>query len=96
MASSEHCVTTLVDQVALAIGLSSPEQENDTVLLVTGGTDGCIRQPFPTRVFVTLGLTLHHCQHGVQQQNSALGPRNQISMAGGQRVGLFQNVGRSG
>ena len=95
MASSEHRVTTLVDQVALAIGVTAPQQEDDVVLLVTDGTDGCVRQPFPTQVFVAVGLALHHRQHGVQQENTLFGPRGQVSMAGGQGVGFFQHVGQA-
>src|SRR6185503_8757805 len=78
----EHAMAARVDQRALGLGITSPEQEGQPFTFAVQVIDDAVGEAFPALSLVRAGQAALDREHGIEQQYTLPRPRNQAAMIG--------------
>ncbi len=88
MRTFQHQMALRVDYLPFLLGIATPQQENQTISLVTKLSNHAIRERLPTPALMRGGFSLLHRQDAVEQENPLFSPRSQAAMAQGGKFWL--------
>ena len=71
-----------VDECALALGVTAPEDEDDPFAVGIESRDGLVREGLPATFLMGSGAAALDRKRGVQQQHTLLGPMRQAAVVG--------------
>ena len=80
MRGREHAVFIAVDQFALLLGMTAPEQKHQPLTLTIQMFDGLVGKLLPTLLLVGGSLAGFHGKHRIEQQHALLCPMGQVAM----------------
>lgn len=82
MHAAQNQVALAVDQLALLLRMTSPQQEYQALALAIQRVDRGIGETFPALALMRGGLSRFDGEHGIEQEHSAIGPRRQAPVIG--------------
>ena len=79
MGSGENVVARRVDDLSFLLGVASPEEKDDSFAARRELGDDAVREAFPTLARVRGWGAWGHCQNGIQEEHSLLGPGSEVA-----------------
>src|SRR3990167_3162452 len=77
----QHQMLAGIDELFLALGMGTPEQKNQALLLLADHLDHLVGKGLPADLGMGASDAVFHCQRGVKQQYALLRPMLQVPVA---------------